>query len=347
MEFTASEIASLLEGEVEGDGTIKLNNISKIDQSIKGTLSFLSNPAYTKYIYNTKASVVIVNKDFNADKEISCTLIRVEDAYASLAKLLNYYSQSRPDKEGIEQPSYISSSASLGEHVYIGAFAYIGNKSSVGNRVKIYPNVYIGDDVKVGDDTILYSGAKVYADCIIGASCIIHSGAVIGADGFGFAPKEDSTYVKIAQVGNVILEDHVEIGANSTVDSATFGSTIIRQGVKLDNLVQIGHNCEIGENSVMAAQVGIAGSTIVEKNCVFGGQVGISGHITIGEGVKIGPQSGVMASVKPGSVIIGAPAVEYKSAMKSYSIVRNLPQLRNDVIELGRRLNEIEKKEQV
>ena len=207
MEFSASDIAKLLGGEVEGDGSIKLNNISKIDQGKTGTLSFLSNPAYTKYIYDTNASVVIVNKDFKAEKEISCTLIRVDDAYAALAKLLNFYNQSKPVKEGIEQPSYISSSSTLGEKIYVGAFAYIGNEATIGNRVKIYPNVYIGDNVKIGDDTILYSGAKVYPDCKIGASCIIHSGAVIGADGFGFAPNQDGTYIKIAQIGNVIIED--------------------------------------------------------------------------------------------------------------------------------------------
>jgi UDP-3-O-[3-hydroxymyristoyl] glucosamine N-acyltransferase len=345
MDFSASDIAKLLGGEVEGDGSIKLNNISKIDQGKKGTLSFLSNPAYTKYIYDTDASVVIVNKDFKADKEISCTLIRVDDAYSSLAKLLKFYNQTRPEKEGIEQPSFISPNSTLGEKIYIGAFAYIGNKASIGDRVKIYPNVYIGDNVKIGDDTIIYSGVKVYADCIIGSSCIIHSGAVIGADGFGFAPNRDGVYTKIDQIGNVILEDRVEIGANSTVDAATIGSTFIRHGVKLDNLVQIGHNCEIGENTVMAAQVGVAGSTKIEKNCVIGGQAGVSGHITIGEGTKIGAQSGIMSSLKPGSVVIGSPSFEFKTAMKSFSIIRNLPKLREDLIELQKRLNEIEKKQ--
>jgi UDP-3-O-[3-hydroxymyristoyl] glucosamine N-acyltransferase len=343
MEFSVFDIAKLLDGEVEGDGNIKLNNISKIDQGEIGTLTFLSNPVYTKYIYETKASAVIVNKDFKAEKEILCTLIRVDDAYAALAKLLSFYNQSKPGKEGIEQPSFISASSNLGEKIYVGAFAYIGNAAEIGNRVKIYPNVFIGDNVKIGNDTILYSGAKVYSDCKIGASCIIHSGAVIGADGFGFAPNQDGTYVKIAQTGNVIIEDGVEIGANSTIDAATIGSTVIKSGVKLDNLVHIGHNCEVGENTVMAAQVGIAGSTQIEKNCVIGGQVGISGHITIGEGTKLGPQSGIMSSIKPGSVVIGSPAFDFKAAMKSYSIIRNLPRLRSDLIELQRRLEEIEK----
>jgi UDP-3-O-[3-hydroxymyristoyl] glucosamine N-acyltransferase len=343
MEFSVSDIAKLLNGEVEGDGSIKLNNISRIDQGKAGTLSFLSNPVYTKYIYETKASAIIVNKDFKAEKELSCTLIRVQDAYAALAKLLNFYNLSRTGKEGIEQPSYISSSSTLGEKIYIGAFAYIGNNATIGNRVKIYPNVYIGDNVSIGDDTILYPGVKVYPDCKIGALCIIHSGAIIGADGFGFAPNQDGTYIKINQIGNVIIEDSVEIGANSTVDAATIGSTIIKSGVKLDNLIHIGHNCEVGENTVMAAQVGIAGSTRIEKNCVIGGQVGISGHITIGEKTKLGPQSGILSSVKPGSVLLGTPAVEFKTAMKSYSIIRNLPHLRNDLIEMQRRLEEIEK----
>jgi UDP-3-O-[3-hydroxymyristoyl] glucosamine N-acyltransferase len=346
MEFSASDIAKLLGGEVEGDGGIKVNNISKIDQGVNGTLSFLSNPAYTKYIYETKASVVIVNRNFKAEKQISCTLIRVDDAYESLAKLLNYYNQTKSDKVGIEQPSFINPSATLGEKIYVGAFAYVGNDAIIGNRVKIYPNVYIGDNVRIGDDTILFSGAKIYADCKIGESCIIHAGAVIGADGFGFAPGKDGVYTKIAQIGNVIVEDHVEIGANTTIDAATIGSTTIRRGVKLDNLVHIGHNNDIGENTVMAAQVGIAGSTKIEKNCVIGGQVGISGHITIGEGSKLGPQSGIMSTVKPGSILLGTPAADFKATMKSYSIIRNLPQFRIDLIELDKRVNEIEKKSQ-
>ena len=344
MEFSANDIATLLNGEVEGNGNIKVSNISKIDQSQPGTLTFLSNPTYTKYIYTTTASIVIVNKDFKAEESLACTLIRVDDAYAALAKLLDFYTKSKPSKVGIEQPSFLSSSATVGEQIYLGAFAYIGNKAVIGNNVKIYPHVYIGDNVKVGDNTILYSGVKIYSDCSIGSSCILHSGAVIGADGFGFAPNTDGTYSKIEQIGNVIIEDNVEIGANTTVDRATMGSTIIHKGVKLDNMVQIAHNDEIGENTVMAAHVGIAGSTIIGKNCVFGGQAGISGHITIGDGTKVGPQAGVMSSVKPGSVVLGSPAINYKDAMKSFSIVRNLPQLRNDVIELQKRMDSIDTK---
>lgn len=342
MEFSATDIAALLEGEVEGNGNVKVSSISKIDQSQPDTLSFLSNPTYTKYIYSTKASIVIVNKDFKAESSLSCTLIRVENAYVALAKLLDFYTKSKPIKVGIEQPSYCSETATLGEQVYLGAFAYVGQNVKIGNNVKIYPHVYLGDNVSVGDNTILYSGVKVYAGCKLGSSVIIHSGAIIGADGFGFAPNADGTYTKIEQIGNVVIEDDVEIGANTTVDSATMGSTIVHKGVKLDNLVQIAHNDEIGENTVMAAQVGIAGSTIVGKNCVIGGQAGISGHITIGDKAKIGPQAGIMSSIKPASVMLGSPAFDYKLAMRSYSVLKNLPQLRNELIELDKRVKSIE-----
>jgi len=345
MEFSANDIATLLNGKVEGNGNVKVSNISKIDQPIPGTLTFLSNPTYTKFIYTTTASIVIVNNDFVPENNLSCTLIRVEDAYVALAKLLDFYTKSKPSKIGIEQPSFVSNSAKLGEQIYIGAFAYIGDNALVGNNVKIYPHVYIGDNAKIGNNTILYSGVKIYAGCSIGSSCILHSGSVIGADGFGFAPSPDGTYTKIEQIGNVIIEDNVEIGANTTVDSATMGSTIIRKGVKLDNLIQIGHNCEIGVNTVMAAQVGIAGSTTISKNCVFGGQAAVSGHITIGEGTKIGPKSGVMSSVKPNSVLLGAPALDFKLAMKTFSIIRNLPELRNDVIELQKLVKTIKDNE--
>jgi len=342
MEFSANDIATLLNGEVVGNGNVKVSNISKIDQPIPGTLTFLSNPTYTKYIYTTTASIVIVNKDFKPEINLSCTLIRVEDAYVALAKLLDFYTKAMPAKIGIEQPSFVSSSAKLGEQIYLGAFAYIGDNVLIGNNVKIYPHVYIGDNVKIGDGSILYSGVKIYAGCSIGSSCIFHSGSVIGADGFGFAPNPDGTYTKIEQIGNVVIEDNVEIGANTTVDSATMGSTIIRKGVKLDNLIQIGHNCEIGENTVMAAQAGIAGSTIIGRNCVFGGQAAITGHITVGEGSKIGPKSGVMSAVKPNSVLLGAPALDFRLAMKTFSIIRNLPELRNDVIELQKKVKTIE-----
>ncbi|MEI7525482.1 MAG: UDP-3-O-(3-hydroxymyristoyl)glucosamine N-acyltransferase [Mariniphaga sp.] len=345
MEFSANDIATLLNGEVEGNGNIKVNSISKIDQSLPDTLTFLSNPAYTKYIYTTSASVVIVKKDFKADSLLSCTLIRVEDPYRALATLLDFYVKSKPSKVGIEQPSYISSSASVGDQVYLGAFAYIGEKAVIGKNVKIYPHVYIGDNAKIGDDTILYSGAKVYSDCIIGTSCIIHSGAVIGADGFGFAPNGNGPYSKIEQIGNVVIGNNVEVGANTTIDRATMGSTFVRDGAKLDNLIQIAHNVEVGENTVMAAQTGIAGSTIIEKNCLFGGQASASGHIKIGEGSKIGPKSGVLSSLKPNSVVLGTPAEEIKQTMKSYSIIRNLPKLREELIELQKKIKTIETNE--
>ena len=345
MEFSASDIATLLNGEVEGDGTVKVSNISKIDQSQPNTLSFLSNMAYAKFIYSTTASVVIVNRDFKAESPLTCTLIRVDDAYAALAKLLEFYVKSKPSKTGIEQPSFIHGSAILGEDVYVGAFAYIGEKVQIGNHVKIYPHVYIGDNVRIGDNTILYSGVKIYADCIVGSSGILHSGVVIGADGFGFAPNTEAAFTKIEQIGNVIIEDNVEIGANTTIDRATMGSTILRSGVKLDNLIQIGHNVEIGENTVMAAQTGIAGSVIIGKNCLFGGQASSSGHITIGEGSKIGPKSGVLSSLKPNSVVLGTPADDFKKTMKAYSVIRNLPKLRDEVIELQKKIKSIENNE--
>ena len=346
MEFSANDIAALLNGEVEGDGNIKVSNISKIDQSVPGTLTFLSNPAYTKFIYTTTASLVIVSKDFKPDNSLSCTLIRVDDAYAALAKLLDFYTKTKPSKVGVEKPSFVSTSAILGDQVYIGAFAYIGEKAVIGNNVKIYPHVYIGDNGKIGDNTILYSGVKIYADCLVGASCIFHSGAVVGSDGFGFAPNPDGTYTKIEQIGNVTIGDNVEIGANTTIDRATMGSTILANGVKLDNLVHIAHNDEIGENTVMAAQSGLAGSTIVGKNCMFGGHVAITGHITIGDNTKIGPKSGVMSSVKPNSVLLGAPAANFKDTMRQYSIIRNLPKMREELIDLQKRVKTIEAKEQ-
>ncbi len=345
MEFSAKDIATLLNGEVEGNGNTKVNSISKIDQSLPDTLTFLSNPAYTKYIYTTTASIVIVNKNFKPDSILSCTLIRVEDPYIALATLLDFYVKSKPSKLGIEQPSFVSGSATLGEQIYLGAFAYIGEKVVIGKNVKIYPHVYIGDNVKVGDDTILYSGVKVYSDCAIGKSCIIHSGAVIGADGFGFAPNAGEAFTKIEQIGNVIIGNNVEIGANTTIDRATMGSTFIRDGVKLDNLIQIAHNVDLGENTVMAAQAGVAGSTSIGKNCLFGGQAAISGHISIGDESKIGPQSGVMSTLKPNSVVLGTPANDFKATMKSYSIIRNLPQLREDVIQLQKKIKTIETNE--
>jgi len=342
MEFKVKDIASLLNGTVEGDGEIKLHNISKIDQGVPGTLTFLSNPAYTKYIYSTEASVVLVSRDFHPEGDLACTLIRVDDPYTALAELLNLYQQLTPVKIGIEQPSFISPSAKTGTDIYLGAFAYISDNVIIGNNVKIYPHVYLGDNVEVGDNTILYSGVKIYHDCKVGAGCILHSGAVVGADGFGFAPNNQGPFTKIAQVGNVILEDLVEVGANTAIDRATMGSTILRRGVKLDNLIQIAHNVEISENTVMAGQSGVAGSSKVGKNCMIGAQVGISGHLTIGDNVKIGGQAGVMTNVADNSTVIGSPIQDHKDFMRSMAIFRRLPQLSGDVSDLKKWMKKME-----
>jgi UDP-3-O-[3-hydroxymyristoyl] glucosamine N-acyltransferase len=334
MEFKAKDIASLLNGTVEGDGEVRLNNISKIDQGVPGTLTFLSNPSYTKYIYTTLASAVLVTRDFSPESALKCTLIRVDDPYSALAQLLKMYQEMNPEKRGIEQPSFVSSSASIGENIYLGAFAYISDHAVIGKNVKIYPQAFVGDNVVIGDNTILYPGVKIYADCQIGTDCILHSGVVIGADGFGFAPNENGPYSKIAQIGNVIIEDFVEIGANTTVDRATMGSTILRKGVKLDDQIMIAHNVEIGENTVMAAQSGIAGSSKVGKNCVFGAQIGIAGHLVIGDNVKLGGKAGVMTNIPDNSTMIGAPVQDFKDFMRSMAIFRQLPQMSADVSDL-------------
>lgn len=344
MEFKASEIATLLKGEIEGDKDVKVNSVSKIEEGKKGTLAFLANPKYENFIYETEASVILVNKSFKPRQKINATLIKVEDAYKAFATLLDLYIKAKgSQKTGIEQPSFIDPTAKTGKNLYVGAFAYIGKNAVVGNNVKIYPQVFIGDNVCVGDNSLLYSGSKIYADCIIGKSCIIHSGAVIGADGFGFVPQEDGTYKKIEQIGNVILEDDVDIGANTTIDCGTMGSTIIRKGVKLDNLIQIAHNCEIGENTVMAGLVGLAGTTKVGKNCKLAGQVGLAGHLTIGDNVQIGAQSGVSKSVKGDQIILGSPAIDVKMAIKMYTVLRNLPKLREEVIQLQKDVKELKK----
>ena len=344
MEFKVKDIAALLNGIVEGDGEIKLHNISKIDQGIPGTLTFLSNPAYTKYVYTTLASAVLVSKDFHPEQAVPCTLIRVENPYSALAELLKMYQELNPEKRGIEQPSYVSSSANLGENIYLGAFAYVSDRAVIGNNVKIYPQVYIGDNVVIGDNTILYAGVKVYSDCRIGSDCILHAGVVIGSDGFGFAPQADGPFTKIAQIGNVIVEDLVEIGANTTVDCATMGSTIIRRGVKLDNLIQVAHNVEIGENTVIAALAGISGSTKIGKNCMIAGQVGFSGHRTIGDNVRIGGQAGVMTDVADNSTVIGSPIQDHKDFMRSMAIFRRLPQLSGDISDLKKWKKSVDEK---
>ena len=293
MKFTATQIAGILEGDIVGDPDVEVSKLAKIEEGTKGTLTFLANPKYTQYIYSTKASITIVNKDFNPENELNTTLIKVEDAYKSFSKLLEYYNQIKMNKTGIEQPSFISESSSYGENAYIGAFSYVGDNVNIGNNVKIYPNSYIGDNVSIGNNVLIFSGAKIYSECIIGNNCVINSGVIIGADGFGFVPNEKGEYNKVPQTGNVILEDNVDIGAATTIDRATLGSTIIRKGVKLDNQIQIAHNVEIGKNTVIAAQTGIAGSTKIGENCQIGGQVGFAGHLTIGNNVKIQAQSGI------------------------------------------------------
>ncbi len=343
MEFSAKQIAQIIDGIVEGDENILVSNLSKIEEGTIGTLSFLANPAYTNYIYSTNASIVIVNKSFVLENPVksSCTLIRVENAYESFAKLLELYNQINTEKEGVEQPSFVSSNAKIGENCYVGAFAYIGQNVSIGNHVKIYPHVYIGDNCKIGNNTTLFSGVKIYHDCLIGKNCTIHASTVVGSDGFGFAPNnEGHVFTKVPQIGNVIIEDDVEIGSNSSIDRATLGSTILRKGVKLDNLVQIAHNVEIGENTVIAGLSGIAGSTKVGKNCMIGAQVGVAGHLRIANGVKIAGQSGIGSSIdKEGEILQGSPAFNIGEFKRSYVLFRGLPKLSDKVSDLTKKIN--------
>ncbi|NAS30531.1 UDP-3-O-(3-hydroxymyristoyl)glucosamine N-acyltransferase [Flavobacteriaceae bacterium R38] len=339
MKFTATQIAGILEGDIIGDPDIEVSKLSKIEEGTEGSLTFLANPKYKPYIYTTKASITIVNKDFESESDLDTTLILVEDAYKSFSTLLEYYNKVKLNKTGIEQPSFIADSVVLGENVYVGAFTYLGENVQIGKNVKIYPNVYIGDNAVIGDDAVIFAGAKIYSESIIGNYCVIHSGAIVGADGFGFAPDENGAFKKVPQTGNVILEDHVDIGAGTTIDRATLGSTIIRKGVKLDNQIQIAHNVEIGENTVIAAQTGIAGSTKIGKNCMIGGQVGIVGHITIGDGVRIQAQSGIGRNVKDLEVLQGSPALNYGDYNKSYVYFKNLPKLANKINKLDKILD--------
>ena len=344
MEFKAQSIADFLGGTVEGDAEATVSDVAKIEEAKPGTLAFLSNPKYNKYLYESKATIIIVNQDLELEGDVIATLIRVPDAYKAFASLLELVQQAKVNKIGIENPSYIDPSATVGKDVYIGAFAYIGKNVRIGNHVRIYPQVYVGDNTIIKDDTIVFAGAKIYEDTKIGEACIIHAGAVIGADGFGFAPTEDGTYMKIPQVGNVILEDFVEIGANTTIDCATMGSTIIGKGTKIDNLVQIAHNVEIGENTVMAALTGISGSTKIGNNCRFGGQTGVVGHITIGDNVNVGAMSGVAKSIKSNKTVLLAPALDMAQAAKVTVVWRNLPQLRDQVLNLEKQVKEINTK---
>ena len=339
MNFTAAAIAEFLKGSVEGDPNASVSDISKIEEGKPGTLSFLANPKYEKYIYETQSSIVIVNADFKPQKKINSTLVRVKNAYESFAALLRLYGESKPRKKGISKQAAIADSASLGNELYIGEFAVVSENASIGNGVQLYPQVYVGDHVKIGEGTILHPGVKVYEGCEIGAHCVVHAGVIIGADGFGFAPNQENNYEKVPQVGKVIIEDHVEVGANTTIDRATMGATILRKGVKLDNLIMIAHNVEVGENTVIAAQSGISGSTKVGRNCMFGGQVGLIGHIKIASGVKIAAQSGITKDIKEeGIVIQGSPAFEFGPYQRSYLLFRNLPRIKEQIDNLERKV---------
>lgn len=341
MEFSAAQIAALLGGTVEGNDAATVSNLSKIEEGKPGTLSFLANPKYTNYIYDTDASIVIVNRSLKLDRPIKagCTLIRVEDSYASFAKLLEMYEQVKGEKKGIEQPSYVGENASYGTDCYIGAFAYIGQNVKIGDKVKLYPHVYIGDNCTIGNGTTIFSGVKIYHDCHVGANVVIHAGTVIGSDGFGFAPQDGKEFAKVPQIGNVVIEDNIEIGSNCSIDRATLGSTILRKGVKLDNLVQIAHNVEIGENTVIAGLSGVAGSTKVGKNCMIAAQVGIVGHIKIADGVKIAGQAGVGNSIdKENEIVQGSPAFSLGDFRRSYVLFRNLPKMSDRIKDVENKL---------
>ena len=337
MEFTAQQIAGLLNGQIEGDANVKITKLSKIEEGETGSISFLANPKYTHYIYSTNASLVIVNKDLELTAPVSATLIRVDSAEIAFSKLLEMYNQVKLNKSGISKHSFISETAKVGSNIYAGEFAVVGENVKIGNNVKIYPQVFIGDNSVIGDNTTLFAGVKVYSETVIGKNCIIHSGTVIGSDGFRFNPQNDNQ--KIPQIGNVIIEDNVEIGANCAIDRATLGSTILRKGVKFDNLIHIAHNVEIGENSYLAAGNVIAGSTKIGKNCMFSGQVGIVGHVEVADNTIITAQSGISKSVtKKGEVLMGAPALESIKYRKTYVHFRNLDAL-------VKRVDNIEKKE--
>ena len=346
MKFTAQQIADFLDGVVEGNQQEEVNNFSKIEEGKPGTLSFLANPKYQHYLYDTEASIVLVDKSFQPTKKVSVTLIRVEDTYKAFAKLLALYQEQmdgKNNKSGVDKFAFITSTATLGQNVYVGAASYIGENVKIGNNVKIYPQVFVGDNVVVGDNTILFPGTKIYHHCVIGNNCCLHAGVVIGADGFGFAPQDNKAFQKIPQIGNVVIEDGVEIGANTTIDRATIASTIIRRNVKLDNQIQIAHNVEIGENTVIAAKVGVSGSTKIGKNCMIAGQVGFAGHLKIGDHVIIGAQAGVTNDVKDNHIIQGSPAFNIKNFQRSNVVFKNLPELRREVTDLQKKVAELTK----
>ncbi|MCZ2460230.1 MAG: UDP-3-O-(3-hydroxymyristoyl)glucosamine N-acyltransferase [Chitinophagales bacterium] len=335
MTFTASQIAQFINGKVEGDPMASVESFGKIEEAQAGQLSFLANPKYEEYIYCTKASVIIINESLELKEPVSATLIRVPDAYTAFATLLTKYQEMMTlQLAGIQQPVYMSQTATTGQNVFIGAFSYLGEHVKVGNNSKIFPNSYLGDHVEVGDNCIIHPGVKIYHDCKVGNKVTIHAGTVIGSDGFGFAPQADGSFVKVPQIGNVVIEDNVEIGANTTIDRATIGSTIIKSGAKLDNLIQIAHNVEVGSSTVIAAQSGISGSTKIGKGVMIGGQAGIVGHVHIGDGAKINAQSGVSKSIGAGKAVTGSPAYDYTSALRSQAISRNLPEMEKRIEEL-------------
>ena len=342
MEFSAKQIAEFIQGTIVGDENATVHTFAKIEEGIPGAISFLSNPKYTPYIYETQSSVVLVNNDFIPEKEIKATLIKVNNAYESLAKLLNLYEMSKPKKTGIDPLAYIAPTAKIGENVYIAPFACVGDNAEIGNNTSLHPHATVGSGAKVGNNCILYPHATIYHDCRVGNNCILHAGSVVGADGFGFAPSPEG-YEKIPQIGITILEDNVEIGANTCIDRATMGATIIRKGVKLDNLIQIAHNVEIGSHTVMASQVGVAGSTKVGEWCMFGGQVGVAGHITVGNRVNMGAQSGVNGSVKDGKALIGTPPIEFKNYFKSSAVFKKLLDMYLELASLKKEIEELKK----
>lgn len=344
MKFSAQRIADFLKGNLEGDPNVEVHDISRIEEGQAGTLTFLANPKYQHHLYDTRASVVLIGLDLVLTKPVPATLIRVKDPYASLARLLTLVEQT-PDRKGLEEPCFVHPEARLGENVYVGAFSYISKNAQIGNNVMIFPNTYISEQVTIGDDTMIYAGSRIHHNCQIGQNCIIHSGVVIGGDGFGFAPHTANNYTKVPQVGNVIIEDRVEIGSNTTIDRATIGSTIIRSGAKLDNLIQVAHNVEIGENTVIAAQTGISGSTKIGRNCMIGGQVGIIGHITIADGTRIAAQSGVGQSLKkPGGAWQGSPCFEVMPYQRSYVMFRKLPDLADRIRDLEEQVQDMQKR---
>ncbi len=343
MKFPVSQIALLINGKVDGDASVAVDSFGKIEEAKEGQLTFFSNPKYEEHLYSTNASVIIINEDFIPKKTVTATLIRVTDAYTAFATLLTKYQEIMTQQlSGVQQPVYIAKTAKYGEHVFIGAFAYLGENAKIGNNTKIFPNAYIGDKVIIGDNCMIHPGVKIYHDCKIGNHVTIHAGTVIGSDGFGFAPQTDGSFQKVPQIGNVIIEDNVEIGANATIDRATIGSTLIRKGAKLDNLIQIAHNVEVGNFTVIAAQAGISGSTKIGNSVMIGGQAGLAGHLQVADGSKINAQAGLGKSLKtPGTAVTGSPAYDYNKAIRSQSMARSLPELEKRIQELEAKVKQL------